>query len=139
MFVDACAIVSVLTEEDTSPAYETELARASAPFTSSLAAWEAVMILARADKADCGLTVALEIVLAWLDRNAIQLRELDRPRDLLAYAVAVAEKHGIGKRALSNIDCFHYAHAKAAGAPLLTLDRLLRETDVETLPVATTR
>ena len=48
--------------------------------------------------------------------------------------MAVAEKHGIGKRALSNFDCFHYAHAKVAGAALLTYDRLLRETDVPTLP-----
>jgi ribonuclease VapC len=48
--------------------------------------------------------------------------------------VSVAERHGLGKRYLSNFDCFHYAHAKAAGAPMLTLDRLLRETDIETLP-----
>ena len=134
MFVDACAIVSILTEEDTSRAYETALATASEPFTSSLAAWEAVMVLARADKVDCGLTAASQIVLAWLDRNAIQLRDIDRPRELLAHAVAVAEAHGLGKRALSNFDCFHYAHAKAAGVPLLTLDRLLRQTDVLTLP-----
>jgi ribonuclease VapC len=46
----------------------------------------------------------------------------------------VAEQSGLGKRHLSNLDCFHYAHAKAAGVPLLTLDRLLRDTDAETLP-----
>ena len=51
-----------------------------------------------------------------------------------AYAVAVAEAHGVGKRELSNFDCFHYAYAKAAGEPLLTLDRRLRATDVETRP-----
>ena len=53
---------------------------------------------------------------------------------LLAHAVAVAERHGIGKRALSNFDCFHYAYAKAAGAPLLTLDKRLRQTDAPTEP-----
>jgi ribonuclease VapC len=46
----------------------------------------------------------------------------------------VAEKHGIGRRALSNFDCFNYAYAKACGVPLLTLDRLLRQSDVATEP-----
>jgi ribonuclease VapC len=62
------------------------------------------------------------------------LRETGAPRDVLHHAVAAAERHGIGRRALSNFDCFHYAFAKAGGIPLLTLDRLLRETDVPTLP-----
>ena len=66
--------------------------------------------------------------------GGLSLREPASPREVLSYAVAVAEKHGLGKRHLSNFDCFHYAHAKAAGVPLLTLDRLLRETDIETLP-----
>ncbi len=56
------------------------------------------------------------------------------PHEVLSYAVAVAEKHGLGKRHLSNFDCFHYAHAMAANVPLLTLDQLLCVTDVETLP-----
>ena len=36
--------------------------------------------------------------------------------------------------ALSNFDCFHYAYAKAADEPMLTLDKLLRATDLKTLP-----
>ena len=62
------------------------------------------------------------------------MRETASPRDVLAHAVAVAQKHGIGKRALSNFDCFHYAYAKTADQPLLTLDQKLRETDVRTVP-----
>lgn len=46
----------------------------------------------------------------------------------------MAEKHGLGRHHLSNFDCFHYAHAKAMDVPLLTLDQLLRETDVEMPP-----
>ncbi len=68
----------------------------------------------------------------WLGARDIALREPGRPPDVLAFAVAVAEKHGLGKRALSNFDCFHYAYAKATGAEMLTLDRLLRATDVKT-------
>ncbi|MER9390083.1 hypothetical protein [Mesorhizobium sp. M0435] len=31
-------------------------------------------------------------------------------------------------------DCFHYAYGKAMRSPLLTLDELLLQTDVATLP-----
>jgi len=74
------------------------------------------------------------VVTTWLEARQIELREPTSPREVLSYAAAVADKHGLGRRHLSNFACFHYAHAKADGSPLLTLDRLLRATDVETLP-----
>ncbi len=40
-------------------------------------------------------------------------------------------KNSIGKRALGNLDCFHYAYEKVADGPLLTLDQKLRETDMK--------
>jgi ribonuclease VapC len=69
-----------------------------------------------------------------LEERGIQLRYPPSPREVLAHAVAVAEKHGVGKRALSNLDCFHYAYAKTTNEPLLTLDARLRATDVATRP-----
>ena len=57
-----------------------------------------------------------------------------RTREVLAHAVAVAKKHGAGKRALSGFDRVHYAHAKIAKRPLLPLDGCLRATDTETMP-----
>lgn len=134
MFVDACAIVSIMAREDTAPAYEAALAEAKSAFTSPLAAWEAIIILSRPDQLDCRYSQAETVIVEWLEARGIELRESAPARDILAYAVAVAEKHGIGKRALSNFDCFHYAAAMTAHTPLLTLDRLLRETDAETLP-----
>lgn len=134
MFVDACAIISILAREDTAEAYQSALTGASGPFTSALAAWEAVIIMARPDQLDCSYTEAEGVVVSWLETNGIALREHLDPRTVLAHAVAVAQTHGVGKRALSTFDCFHYAQARAAGTPLLTLDRLLQQTDVETLP-----
>lgn len=107
---------------------------APAPFTSSLAAWEAIIILSRPDQLDCPYTAAGAAVVEWLEARRIALREPDAPRLVLSHAVAAAEKHGIGGRRLSSFDCFHHAHAEAMGAPLLTLDRRLRDTDAETLP-----
>jgi ribonuclease VapC len=74
------------------------------------------------------------LVVEWLEARDIALRETRSPREALAHAVAVAQKHGVGKRALSNFDCFHYAYAKATNEPLLTLDARLRATDVAMRP-----
>ena len=134
MFVDACVIVSIMAGEDTAPAYEAVLARTELAFTSPMAAWEAIIVLSRPDQLDCRYSEAAAAVVEWLDARNIDLREASAPRDVLAYAVDVAEKHGLGRRALSNFDCFHYAHAKAASVPLLTLDQRLRQTDVPTKP-----
>lgn len=135
MFVDACVIISLMAGEDTAAVYEAELDKAEAPFTSPLAAWEAIIAISRPDQLNCPYTEAETLVVDWLSERHIDLRDPASPREVLSHAVAVAEKHGLGKRRLSNFDCFHYAHAKVSGAPLLTLDELLRETDVETLPV----
>ena len=134
MFLDACAIVALIAGEETAPAYEDALDRAEDPWTSPLAAWEAIIVLSRDDQLACRFTEAEGAVVEWLDARDIALRDPNRPREVLSFAVAVAEKHGLGKRALSNFDCFHYAYARAAGEPILTLDRLLRETDVDARP-----
>lgn len=134
MFVDACAIVSMVTQEPTARAYEEALDGAPSAFTSAFAAWEAIVVLAQPGQFDCPYSKAETVVVEWLEARNIELREADSARTLLGHAVSIAEKHGIGRRHLSNFDCFHYAHAKAAGEPLLTLDQKLRKTDVVSLP-----
>lgn len=134
MFVDACAIVAMFMEEDSKPGYEAALLAADNPFTSPLAAWEAIIVLAHPSRLNVSFEAARLDVMEWLQRSAIVLRDAGPPEAVLAHAVAVAQTHGVGKRALSNFDCFHYAQARAAGTPLLTLDRLLQQTDVETRP-----
>lgn len=134
MFVDACAIISMFAQEETAIAYGEALEAATAPWTSALAAWEAIIILSRPDQLNCRYSQALDAVVEWLDARNIALRETESAHDVLTNAVAVAEKHGIGKRSLSNFDCFHYAYAKVADVALLTLDQKLRETDIKALP-----
>lgn len=134
MFVDACAIVAMMTGEESAKRYAAALSKATSPFTSTLAAWEAIIVLSRPDQLDCAFSAAEAAVVDWLDARGIPLHEPMSPRDVLSHAVAVAERHGIGKRRLSNFDCFHYAYAKTMKVPLLTLDQLLRDTDVPTLP-----
>ncbi len=52
MFVDACAIISIFTGEADAGAYGAALKAAQRPFTSALAAWEAIVILRPAGKAE---------------------------------------------------------------------------------------
>jgi ribonuclease VapC len=134
MFVDACAIVSIIAGENSAVAYENALATATDAFTSPMAAWEAIIVLSRPDQLNCLYHQAEQVVVEWLAARNISLRDPSTPARILTYAVAAAEQYGIGKRALSNFDCFHYAYAKAAGSPLLTLDQLLRNTDVDHAP-----
>ncbi|MGI2031063.1 type II toxin-antitoxin system VapC family toxin [Rhizobium panacihumi] len=134
MFIDACAVVSIMAGEDTAADYEQALSTAPSPYISPLAAWEAIIVLSRPDQLDCSYKQAAAVVTDWLDIRGIEIKESGAPRELLHHAVEVAEKHGIGKRHLSNFDCFHYAYAKTSQQPLLTMDKLLRSTDAEVLP-----
>lgn len=134
MFVDACAIVSIMANEDIADAYEDALIKAANPFTSPLAAWEAIIVLSRPDQLNCRFSEAEGAVVEWLNARGIVLKEASDPHEVLHHAVAVAERHGIGRRHLSNFDCFHYAYAKVAKQSLLTTDELLRQTDVPTFP-----
>lgn len=134
MFVDACAIISIMTGEETAHDYTSELERSPEACTSAMAAWEAILILARPEQFGCSFAKSQAFVLRWLEERHIEILEPNSPRDVLAFAVSVAEKHSVSKRSLSALDCFHYAYAKALEVPLLTLDQALRKTDVTCLP-----
>jgi ribonuclease VapC len=128
MFLDACAIVSLMTNEQTASTYTAQLAGAKSFTTSPLAAFEAILVLSRPDKLNQPFSITEKAVLLWLDARNIGLRDPSSPRRTLSYAVAIAEKHGVGKRALSTLDCFHYAYARAM-RERLTLDKILLTSD----------
>lgn len=135
MFVDACAIVSILSEEPDAESYAKALTGAREPFTSALAAWEAIVVLSRPEKLGRPLPEVEQFVCEWLTSNQIALRSPRlTERDMLRHAIHALATYGGGANRLNAMDCFHYAHAKAAGAPILTNDRLLRATDVAVAP-----
>ncbi len=135
MFVDACAIVSILSDEADAAAYALALENSRDRVTSSLAAWEAIVVLSRPAKLGRDLREVESFVCEWLETNGIVLAGPKAPeREVLRYAIEALATYGGGSSGLNALDCFHYAHAKAAGAPILTNDRLLRATDVATAP-----
>ena len=129
MFLDACAIISLMTDEATKPVYEAKLKQSSSACTSALAAWEAIIVLSRPEKLNRPLSIVEQAVILWLEARGIALSEPGAPRDILSLAIRVAEKHGVSRRSLSGFDCFHYAYAKALRQPLLTLDATLLQSD----------
>ena len=91
MFVDACAIVSLVAGEPTAADYAAALQQSKPSWTSALAAWEAIIVLARPDQLNCSFRDAEGFVVEWLEARDIALREPPSPREVLAHAVAVAE------------------------------------------------
>jgi ribonuclease VapC len=134
IFLDACAIISIMTNEPSATEYKLALSNSVESYTSALAAFEAILVLSRPEKLNCTFLIAEEFVIDWLDTQNIKFQERPSEREILAHAVAVAYDKGISRRSLNAFDCFHYAYAKALKMPLLTLDQKLRETDLVCLP-----
>jgi ribonuclease VapC len=134
MFLDACAIISMMAEEETASAYFESFLTAKEASTSAFAAFEAVLVLSRPDQFNCTFLAAEAFVADWLELQNIKLKEPHSQREVLAHAISVAHEKGLSRRSLSSFDCFHYAYAKALKMPLLTLNQKLRETDLVCLP-----
>ncbi|TIT86497.1 MAG: type II toxin-antitoxin system VapC family toxin, partial [Mesorhizobium sp.] len=76
MFVDAAAIVAMLSNEAEAERCAQAVVDASAPFTSAIAVWEASMALSRPEKLAIPVARSAEIVTRFLEERAIALREL---------------------------------------------------------------
>ena len=117
MFVDASAIVAILTREDDEPELIERLRGAGPKTTSGVAVYEAVLALAR--KTEGSLTAAVEQVDAFLDLTETQVVAM--PPMVGRDAVAAFESYG-KRRHPANLnmgDCFAYAMAKHLNVPLL--------------------
>ena len=140
MFVDASAIIAILTDEPGAEALAKliDVARAKRPVTSVLAAWEATVGLYR--KKRIPMVEAEARVQEFIEAAGIQLLSIG-PRELPT-ALQAFERYGRRRypdsernSALNLADCFHYATAKSCRAPILTKDAGFALTDVATLGV----
>ncbi len=76
MFVDACAIIAVLSDEPEAERISKALVSANNSFTSPIAVLETVISLARTDKSDRPITDVEPIVMEFLDERGITIRDL---------------------------------------------------------------
>jgi ribonuclease VapC len=130
MFVDASAIVAILTGEPEADALTDALESAGRPLTSAVAVFEAVLGLRR--KRHASVTEARADVREFLEVAGIRTVSLG-PEDADAALVAFARYgKGRGHPAQLNMgDCFAYAAAKNNGASLLFKGDDFSKTDIE--------
>jgi ribonuclease VapC len=135
MLVDACAMVAIIMNEQQGPAFANAIEASPQAFTTSIACFEAVFVLARPDCLNRPPLDVCESLLEWLADRGIALGPDVLPTtELVRAAVEIAVRLGLGKRYLSLADCFHYAHAKVAGTGMITNDVLLRQSGLPVLP-----
>jgi ribonuclease VapC len=134
MFVDAAAIVAVLTREPEAERCSDALGAAAEPITSAIAVWEAAVALARPDKFGVSVGVAQTIVLEFLASQRVAVRDLPPAAIAATLALDAAQRYCTGKQRLNLADCFHYACARFYGVPILSTGGEFESTDLATVP-----
>jgi len=134
MFIDACALVAVLSDEPEAERVSTAIMNAKKRFTSPLAVLETALALSRPDKFDLPIDHVEPIIMEFLDARAIELRDLPPARRTTTLSLHAANTYRKGRRGLNLADCIHYACAKYYRVPILATDNEFRETDLETVP-----
>ncbi len=129
IFVDASAIVAMLTEEDEGDALAVTLSRYSERSTSALAIVEVALALTR--KKDLEIETARAIVTRFLQVSRIDVTPLDETHG--AAALDAFDRFGKGRHlARLNLgDCFAYACARTGGGRLLFKGDDFAKTDIE--------
>lgn len=118
MFVDASAIVAILTEEDDARSLAEALDADRAPITSPIAVWEAAASISR--KTQRAVEAELPDILAFLDAAEVTIVPVDMA--VTTGALTAFDRYGrrSGHPAELNMgDCFAYAFSKLRKADLL--------------------
>jgi len=129
MFVDASAIVAILTEEPDADALAAALEGAEAPITSAVAIFEAALGLRR--KRHASVAEAYQDVRDFLAAAEVRPVPLGVREAELALTAFDRYGKGRGHPAQLNLgDCFAYAAASAHGAALLFKGEDFDKTDI---------
>ena len=133
MFIDASAIVAILTEEPDGTDLTAQIATADRRITNTLAIFESVAAIFRVKRTTIERAEAQ--VLAFVETAAIEVLNIEQEDTSLALqAYALYGRHRYPddrrNRSLSLADCYHYASAKAHRQPILTKDVGFRETEI---------
>ncbi len=134
MFVDACAIIALLSEEPEAERVSEAIASTNGPMTSPIAVLEAALGLARPDKFNISVQAVEPLLLEFLDERGVEIRELPPAMETTRLALSAAHRYRSGRHGLNLGDCLHYACAKYYEVPILATDDEFRQTDIETVP-----
>jgi ribonuclease VapC len=134
MFVDACAIIALLSDEPEAERVSHAITAAETPMTSPVAVLEAALGLARPDKFDLSVEAVAPLLLEFLEERGIEIRDLPPAEEATRLALSAAHRYRSGRRGLNLGDCLHYACAKYHRVPILATDDEFRQTDLATVP-----
>ena len=117
MFVDASAMIAILTYENEKERFQTILKNSTEVITSPLAMYEAVLGVAR--KLSCPLRDAQHAVADFIKEAEAEIASIDEK--IGGIALEAFERFGKGRHraALNMGDCFSYACAMSRSVPLL--------------------
>lgn len=133
MFVDASAVVALLSGESEADRIAAALEAAAIRITSPIAVLETVLALARPDKFNLPVKSIEPLVRDFLDARDIEIRDLPPAVEATGLALAAAHRFRSGRRGLNLADCLHYACAKHYHVPILATDGEFGLTDLETV------
>ena len=131
MFLDASAIVAMMTSEDDAIQLAGRLERSGARLTSAIAVYETTTALARLKGR--GIADAASAVIEFLQRQDIEVVSIPPEAAVLAVDAFARYGKGQGHPAQLNMgDCFAYACARHFDVPLLYKGDDFARTDVRT-------
>ncbi|MDH4415003.1 MAG: type II toxin-antitoxin system VapC family toxin [Rhizobium sp.] len=131
MFVDACAIIALLSDEPEAQRVSDALASARQPFTSPVAVLETVLGLARPEKFNLQIPAVESLVMEFLEARGIEIRDLPPAEETVRLSLTAAHRYRQGRHGLNLGDCLHYACARFHGVPILATADEFRATDLE--------
>jgi ribonuclease VapC len=130
MFVDASAIIAILTAAPEAAALADALEKARSPITSPIAIFEAVQGIRRvrhSSVAEAQVDVAEFLEIAGVRSVSISAKETETALDAMS-------RYGVGTShpaQLNLADCFSYAVSKNYRAPMLSAEERFALTDIK--------
>lgn len=134
LFIDASALVALLSGEPEAERISAVLADAEKPFTTALAVLEAALALSRPDKWNIPIAQVEPAMMEIIEQRGIALRDLPIAKTSVKLSIEAAARYRAGRHGLNLADCLHYATAKYYRASVLATDDEFRQTDLTVAP-----
>jgi ribonuclease VapC len=134
MFVDASAIVAVMTAEPEADRIDRALNRAGKSITSPVVVLEVALALSRQDKLNRPVSELKPFILDFLEERGIDFVDLPEAQRATDLALSAADRYRKGRHGLNLGDCLHYACANFYRVAILATHDEFRQTDLETVP-----
>lgn len=131
MFVDASALVALISSESEADRVSDALIANPDAFTSPLAVLETALALARPDKWNLPIVEIESLVATILRERGIVLRDVADHEACASLALSAADRYRAGRRGLNLADCMHYAVARHYKVPMLATANEFRQTDLD--------